>query len=297
MSFSELSNPGNKQTAKEVQLKAAVIGWPISHSRSPLIHGFWLNHYGINGTYEKIAVEPENLETFIGALKAENFSGLNLTIPHKEQVFHLADEITDDAKTIGAANTLWFEGDKLIAGNTDAYGFITHLKKSAENWQKSRPALVIGAGGAARAIIHALIKEGVPEIKLTNRTLSRAEELASNFGPKLKVVPWQNKHSCLAECSLIVNSSSLGMEGNPDLEIDLKNLQKSAVCYDIVYAPLMTPLLKNAQKQGATPVDGLGMLLHQAVPGFEKWFGKRPEVTTELRQLIVDDLQKDHVKC
>ncbi len=293
MSLSEISKSENQKTGNITPLKAAVIGWPIKHSRSPLIHGHWLNQYAINGTYEKIAVEPENLETFIGKLKAENLSGVNLTIPHKEQVFNLVDEITADAKAIGAANTLWFEGDKLIAGNTDAYGFITHLKSSAKNWQNSHPALVIGAGGAARAIIHALIKEDVPEIKLTNRTLSRAEELASTFGSKLKVIPWQDKETSLAECSLVVNSSSLGMEGNPELELDLKNLQKTAVCYDIVYAPLMTTFLKNAQIQGATPVDGLGMLLHQAVPGFEKWFGTRPEVTTELRQLIVDDLQKD----
>lgn len=275
---------------ENTSVNAGVIGWPIKHSRSPLIHGHWLDVHNINGSYEKIAVAPEDLESFIKNLKAKNLSGLNITVPHKEQVFQFADVVTEDAKAIGAANTLWFENNQLIAGNTDGYGFITHLKESAPSWDKSKPAMVLGAGGAARALLFSLLKEGVPEIKLTNRTIERAENLAKEFGEKIKVIKWEEKEHHLDDCSLLVNSTSLGMTGSAPLEIDISNLPKNAICYDIVYAPLETELLKDAKVLGLGTVDGLGMLLHQAVPGFEKWFGVRPKVTDELRQIILDDL-------
>lgn len=281
----------NDQTASFT--KAGVIGWPIKHSRSPLIHGHWLNHHNINGSYEKIAVAPDDLPAFIQSLQKNGFAGVNVTVPHKEAVMDLADHITDEAATIGAANTLWFEDGKLIAGNTDSYGFITHLKTSAPGWEPAAPAMVLGAGGAARAIIHGLLSEGVPLLYLTNRTASRAAALAKEFGDRVHVIPWQEKHSSLADCATLVNSTSLGMTGNAPLEIDLSAMAAGGLCYDIVYAPLETPLLSAARQQGLTAVDGLGMLLHQAVPGFEKWFGPRPEVTAALTRLIIDDLQKD----
>lgn len=273
------------------KINAGVIGWPIKQSRSPLIHGHWLRSHKIDGSYEKIAVDPSDLQSFIKNLKLNNLSGLNVTVPHKEMVFKFADEVTDDAKAIGAANTLWFEDDKLIAGNTDAYGFITHLKQSAPNWEINKPALILGAGGAARAILYALINEGVPEIKLTNRTRERATNLAKEFGPKIKVIEWGEKEDHLENCGLLVNSTSLGMTGSAPLEINIKTLPNTAICYDIVYAPLETQLLKDANTLGLGTVDGLGMLLHQAVPGFEKWFGVRPTVTDELRQIILNDLR------
>ena len=275
---------------ENASVNAGVIGWPIKHSRSPLIHGHWLEVHNIKGSYEKIAVAPETLESFIKNLKANNLSGLNITVPHKEQVFQFADVVTEDAKAIGAANTLWYENNQLIAGNTDGYGFITHLKESAPSWDQSKPAMVLGAGGAARALLFALLKEGVPEIKLTNRTIERAENLAKEFGEKIKVINWEEKEHHLDDCSLLVNSTSLGMTGSAPLEIDISSLPKTAICYDIVYAPLETELLKDAKVLGLGTVDGLGMLLHQAVPGFEKWFGVRPKVTDELRQIILDDL-------
>ncbi len=272
------------------KINAGVIGWPIKQSRSPLIHGHWLQSHKIDGSYEKIAVDPERLESFIKTLKQNNLSGLNVTVPHKEMVFKFADEVTNEAKAIGAANTLWFENDKLIAGNTDAYGFITHLKQSAPSWKKNKPAMVLGAGGAARAILYALLNEGVPEIKLTNRTKNRAENLAKEFGPKIKVIEWIEKENHLDDCGLLVNSTSLGMTGSTPLEMNISSLPKTAICYDIVYAPLETQMLKDAKSLSLGTVDGLGMLLHQAVPGFEKWFGVRPVVTNELRQIILDDL-------
>ncbi len=275
-----------------IQKKAGVIGWPIEQSRSPLIHGHWLQQHNIDGSYEKYAVAPEDLKSFIAQLATKNINGINVTIPHKEHVIKLADKITDTTKAIGAANTLWFENNQLIADNTDSYGFITHLKKSAPHWHANTPAMILGAGGAARAIIHALQKEGVPEIYLTNRTITRAENLAEEFGPPVKVIAWQEKEQHLAQTHLLVNSTSLGMTGKPPLEINIETMPASATVYDIVYAPLETKLLSTAKSLGFTPIDGLGMLLHQAVPGFEQWFGTRPDVTDELRQMIVKDLEQ-----
>lgn len=276
--------------------KAGVIGWPIKHSRSPLIHSYWLKQLGIEGRYEKIAVEPENLPAFISTLSANDFQGINVTIPHKEAVLALADKQTDEAKTIGAANTLWFEQGQLIAGNTDGYGFLTHLKNSAEHWQQAKPAMVLGAGGAARAIIYALIGENVPEIILTNRTRSRAEELASHFQNhvrqgQLTICDWEEKEEEIYKIGLLVNTTSLGMSGNQPLEIDLTRLPAYCICYDIVYTPLETNLLRKARARGLVGVDGLGMLIHQAAPGFEKWFGIQPIVTNALFQLLITDLE------
>ncbi len=272
--------------------KAGVIGWPITQSRSPLIHGTWLEEQGIEGSYEKYSVAPDELPSFIQNLKQNGFAGLNLTIPHKEQVLSLVDEITHEAKAIGAANTLWFEQDKLIAGNTDGYGFLTHLQTSAPKWQASMPALILGAGGAARAIIYALLQAGVPEIILTNRTAQRADQLAKEFGNKISTISWESKEQALSRCGLLVNSTSLGMTGKPALEINIDTLPPQAVVYDIVYAPLETDLLKAARQKGLEAVDGLGMLLHQAVPGFEKWFGTRPQVTQALYEKVVQDLNQ-----
>lgn len=290
----------NKTTTPTMAPKAGVIGWPITHSRSPLIHGFWLNKYQLAGHYDKIPVAPENLETFISGMRAAGFSGINVTIPHKENVLKLADKTTPEARAIGAANTLWFEGNELIAGNTDGYGFITHLKKSAPSWSADEPAMVIGAGGAARAIIYALMHEGVPEIILTNRTRSRAEALAVNLLKQqdlsnkdhhpIKVIDWEEKDAALSRVNLLVNTTSLGMAGNPPLKLDTAPLPAHSICYDIVYAPLETDLLKSARQRGLIGVDGLGMLIHQAAPGFEKWFGIFPEVTAELTQHVIDDL-------
>lgn len=278
------------------KIKAGVIGWPIKHSRSPMIHGFWLKQHQINGSYDKLPVEPDELSTFIKSLKQNGLSGINITVPHKIEALKLADHVTPEALAIGAANTLWFEDGQLIAGNTDAHGFITHLKIKAPSWQSDKPAMVLGAGGAARAILYALLKEGVPKIILTNRTKERAEKLASDFNDRfsnrISVIEWCDIQSNMEDCSLLVNSTSLGMDGKPPLEINIDALAAKAVVYDIVYAPLETDLLKSAKARGLTPVDGLGMLLHQAVPGFEKWFGKRPEVTDELYQLVVADLEK-----
>lgn len=276
----------------EPTIKAGVIGWPIKHSRSPLIHGHWLKQYNINGSYEKIAVDPVELENFINNLSA-NFAGINITVPHKEKVFHFADIITDEAKAIGAANTIWFENGKMVAGNTDAYGFITHLTTSAPEWNSNQPAMVLGAGGASRAIIYALLQKNVPQIFLTNRTMARAESVVAEFGSKIKVISWDEKADHLASCGLLVNTTSLGMAGSEPLNLNIDTLPDTAICYDIVYAPLETELLKNARTKGAIAIDGLGMLLHQAVPGFEKWFGHRPAVTTELRDLIIADLQQE----
>ena len=271
--------------------KAGVIGWPIEQSRSPLIHGHWLQTHNIGGSYEKYAVAPEELPHFIAQLTEKNLSGINVTIPHKELVLQLADKVTETAKAIGAANTLWFENNQLVADNTDSYGFITHLKNNAPHWSPNHPAMILGAGGAARAIIHALKTAGVPKIYLTNRTKTRAENLAEEFGLPVKVIPWQDKEQHLNDTHLLVNSTSLGMTGKPPLEINLTTMPTAAIVYDIVYVPLETELLSTAKSLGLTPIDGLGMLLHQAVPGFEQWFGTRPIVTDDLRQLIVNDLE------
>jgi shikimate dehydrogenase len=272
--------------------RACVIGWPVEHSRSPLIQRYWLKQYKIDGAYEKEAVRPEDLAQFLGSLKDRGYAGANVTLPHKEAALRLASIADEAARAIGAANTLWLdEAFRLNASNTDAYGFITNLDAGAPHWNDGRqPAIVLGAGGAARAIVHGLLAEGATRVVLANRTRGRAEALAGAFGPAVTVVDWTKRGRALSDCSLLVNATSLGMTGKEPLEIELTLLPPGAVVADVVYSPLETPLLAAARARGNRTVDGLGMLLHQAVPGFERWFGVRPEVTPKLRAHVVASL-------
>jgi shikimate dehydrogenase len=278
---------------KERQVKrACVIGWPVAHSRSPVIHRYWLKLYGLDGAYEMEAVRPEEIEGFLKGLGKRGYAGANVTLPHKEAALGAADRSDEAATAIGAANTLWLDAKGLLhAGNTDAYGFMTHLAAEAPDWNKgSRPVMVLGAGGAARAILHGLLEAGASKILLANRTEDRADALAQGFGSRVSVVPWEDRNRALAGCGLLVNATSLGMTGKPPLDLDLSALPKDATVADIVYSPLETPLLAAAKARGNRIVDGLGMLLHQAVPGFERWFGVRPEVTPELRAHVAAHL-------
>lgn len=272
--------------------RACVIGWPVEHSRSPVIHRYWLKLYGLAGAYEKEAVRPEEIGGFLRALGKRGYTGANVTLPYKEAALGVADSADQAAKTIGSANTLWLDtAGTLHASNTDAYGFMTHLSQEAPDWNKGRRAVVVlGAGGAARAILYALIEGGVSKVLLVNRTGERARALAKSFGGCVVVVPWEDKNRALGGCELLVNATSLGMAGEPPLNIDLAALPTDAIVADIVYSPLETPLLDAAKARGNQIVDGLGMLLHQAVPGFERWFGIRPEVTPELRTHVAVSL-------
>lgn len=272
----------------DIVKKAAVIGWPIKHSKSPLIHGRWIKQFAINGSYEPIALSPEDFISGILGLVVKGYQGCNVTIPHKEAALAMAYSVSDRAKAIGAANTLVFQAGKIHADNTDGIGFINNLKQNAPNWNASSgTALVLGAGGAARAIIYALLQEGAPKVILANRTAEKAMKLAEFFGDKLTVVSLDKVSDVLGETQTFVNTTALGMTGQPALEIDLTNLPKTALVTDIVYNPLITDLLKQAQNLGLETVDGLGMLLHQAVPGFEAWFGVRPTVDDALRQIVL----------
>lgn len=278
--------------------RACVIGWPVEQSRSPLIHTYWLKQYGIDGAYEKEAVPPGEAEAFLRSLAERGYVGANVTLPHKLAALQTADIADEAAYAIGAANTVWLDSlGKLNATNTDAVGFMANLDQQAPQWNASgRPALVIGAGGAARAVLYALLQAGAPKVLLTNRTAERATGLADYFGPMsltprwVEVVDWKERARAVGECGLIVNATSLGMIGEKPLELDLSKLREDAVVADIVYAPLVTPLLAAARNRGRATVDGLGMLLHQAAPGFERWFGVRPEVTPALRQHVAASL-------
>lgn len=268
---------------------AGVVGSPIAHSKSPKLQGHWLKTLGIAGYYVPMDVAPENFEQVIRHLPKAGYVGVNVTIPHKESAIAIADIITDRALVIGAANTLIFHPDgKIEADNTDGYGFIANLKQGAPDWEpKSGPAMVFGAGGAARAIIYSLLHEGVPEIILTNRTLARAQALQAEFGDLLSVVDWQDAPAQLHRATTVVNTTSLGMTGSAEFSLSLDGLQSNAVVTDLVYAPLRTEFLKAAQAAGCVTVDGLGMLLHQAVPGFERWFGQKPNVDDALRAVVL----------
>lgn len=267
---------------------AGVIGAPISHSQSPKLHGYWLNRYGIKGHYVPLHVEQSDLKDVLQTLPKMGFVGANVTIPHKETVLGLADIVTDRAALIGAANTLIFRPDgKLYADNTDGYGFVENLRSNA-NWDpKSGPAAVLGAGGAARAVIASLLEVGVPEIRLSNRTRTRSDVLRSEFGTKIVVCEWINAADMLDGVATLINTTSLGMAGQPELKLSLDRLSSKAVVTDIVYTPLRTGLLKRAAQMGCQTVDGLGMLLHQAAPGFERWFGQRPDVDEATRNFIL----------
>jgi len=273
--------------------KACVIGWPIKHSRSPLIHNHWLTRHGIGGTYEKVAVEPEELDRFLRAMPDAGWLGCNVTVPHKEKVFELVRCDDPFTQRLGAVNTVYVRTGNLHGTNTDGIGFMRNLQLSAPHWRAdSGPAVVLGAGGAARSVIAALIDAGVPEVHIVNRTQDRAKVLADLFGERAKARAWAKRSELLAECTLLVNTTTLGMTGAPPLELELDGLAPGAVVYDIVYVPLETDLLARARARGNPTVDGLGMLLHQAAPAFALWFGIEPEVTDELRALIVADLER-----
>ncbi len=267
---------------------AGVIGSPISHSRSPQLHGYWLKKYGIRGYYIPMEVSQQDLAEAIRAMPKMGFVGVNVTIPHKETILGLADLVTDRAALIGAANTLIFRQDgKIHADNTDGYGFIENLRQNAPAWRPMEgPAAVIGAGGAARAVVSSLIEVGVPEVRLANRTRTRAEALRADFGSKVQVYDWVQAGNMLDGARTVVNTSSLGMVGKPELRIPLDGLGRDAVVNDLVYTPLRTALLERAAEVGCTVVDGLGMLMHQAVPAFERWFEVRPAVDGALRELM-----------
>lgn len=275
-------------------VNAFVTGWPVKHSRSPLIHGYWLKQFEIAGTYRPEAVNEADFPAFIQSLKdgSSGFRGGNVTIPHKEIAFKLADRPDDLAREIGASNTLWMEDGLLHATNTDSYGFTANLDDRHPGWDKSDSAVVLGAGGASRAVIQAIRDRGVGEIHVVNRTVSRAEELADRFGPKVHAHPVEALDEVMSGAGLFVNTTSLGMDGSDAPKIDFSPLASGAVVTDIVYVPLKTSLLAQAEAQGFPIVDGLGMLLHQAVPGFEKWFGRRPVVDKTLRDLVIADMER-----
>ena len=273
-------------------IKACVVGWPITHSRSPLIHGYWLKQLGISGSYEKVAVRPEDAKAFLEGLDCAGYVGCNVTVPLKEIAYQTATEKDASAVAVGAANTIWLDDSRICAANTDTYGFMTHLTTTVPDWnERDRPVLVLGAGGAARAIAYGFLEAGVGTIRVANRTIARAEALAEHFGPRVKVVDWSARSDAARDACVVVNTTTIGMKGDGTLDMDLAHVDDRTVVSDIVYVPLQTGLLKQAQARGLRTVDGLGMLLHQAVPGFEKWFGTRPEVTPDLRALIVSDLE------
>ena len=272
--------------------RACVIGWPIEHSRSPLIHGYWLNAYGIDGAYTKEAVRPEDVQAFFASLSERGLAGCNVTVPHKAAAFAAAAVCDESAKAVSAANTLWLEGGQLHAANTDTYGFMRHLELSAPGWNDARnPVAILGAGGAARAIVFGFLQAGAQEVRVLNRTRTRAEELAKEFGSRVTVMDWDERENAARDAGVLVNTTTIGMNGEGSLGIDFEGFDPACVVCDIVYVPLETELLARARAAGLRTVDGLGMLLHQAVPGFEKWFGVRPEVTPELRALVVADIE------
>ena len=272
--------------------KACVIGWPIEHSRSPKIHGYWLDLYKIDGSYTKRAVQPGTLETFLRSLADEGYAGCNVTIPFKEEAFRLIASRDAAATAIGAANTIWIEDGELRASNTDTYGYMTYLSREAEDWdRRDAPVCILGAGGAARAIVHGFLEAGVGEIRIFNRSMERAEALRRDFGPRLKVLPWEDRSRASTEASVLVNTTSLGLKGEGTLAMDFTDFHPDCIVSDIVYVPLETGLIREARRHGLHTVDGLGMLLHQAVPGFEKWFGVRPEVTDDLYDRIAADIE------
>ncbi|MCV6574309.1 MAG: shikimate dehydrogenase [Cohaesibacter sp.] len=275
--------------------KAFVIGFPISHSKSPIIHNHWLREHQLTGIYEKIAVDPKDLKDFIRQFKQQNYQGGNVTIPHKEAVLDHVDVIHPTAKRLQAANTLWLQNGQIHADNTDGYGFLANIDQNKPYWHQNDPvkqALILGAGGASRPIIDGLLERGF-DITVTNRTRERSEAIVELFiklgyQDHIKTIDWQDRNKAMTGQSLLVNTTALGMSGQPKLDIDLSDLPKTALVTDIVYTPLKTDLLLQAQERGNPNIDGLGMLLHQAVPGFEKWFGPRPKVSEYLRNLVLN---------
>ncbi|MDP6573152.1 MAG: shikimate dehydrogenase [Rhodospirillales bacterium] len=271
---------------------AGVMGWPVDHSLSPRLHGYWLREYGIDGAYVPLAVRPGDFAEALAALPRLGFAGVNITLPHKRSALAAVDEAHPGARRVGAVNTIVVGAEGGLTGsNTDGYGFMENLKTNAPDWEaRHGPAVVLGAGGAARSIVAALADAGVPELRLVNRTLDRAEALAADIGGPLTLVPWSRRHDALEGAALLVNATSQGMSGNPPLELALDGLPAAAVVNDIVYTPLRTALLAAAEDRGNRTVDGLGMLLHQARPGFAAWFGVEPEVTEDLRSFVLQGM-------
>ncbi len=270
---------------------ACVIGWPVAHSRSPLIHGYWLKMHGIDGSYVKVAVEPADLQMFLGSLAARGLVGCNVTVPHKEAAFAAATHREPAARAVGAANTLWLDGDALCADNTDIYGYMTHLAASAPHWRdRDAPIAILGAGGAARAICYGFLEAGVASVRIFNRTFDRAEALAADFGARVTAHPWDQRTVLSRDAAVLVNTTALGLKDQGDVGIDFSCFDPACIVSDIVYVPRETAFLRAARLHDLTTVDGLGMLLHQAVPGFARWYGVTPTVTPELRALVEADI-------
>ena len=271
-------------------IKASLIGHPVTHSRSPMIHTYWLKKLGISGSYDLVDLRPDELDGFVAQLKNGFYAGCNVTIPYKEAMFALVDRADDTARAVEAVNTVWIEGDNVVGGNTDVYGFLAHLDQTVSGWDhKVGEVVVLGAGGAARACVYGLVQRGM-RVALINRTKERAEELAVRFGGRVTAHSFSEVPALLAKADLLVNTTSLGMDGKGPLGLDLAPLKRDAIVYDIVYAPLQTALLRDAAARGNPTVNGLGMLLHQAVAGFERWFGAKPTVTSELTTMIEADI-------
>jgi shikimate dehydrogenase len=271
--------------------RAFVMGHPIAHSRSPMLHTYWLERYGIEGSYELIDMPPEGLKQFFDTYREKGWIGGNVTVPHKTAVIPYLDRVDDAARAMGAVNTIWWDGDALLGGNTDSIGFMGNIDELFPGWDASaKRAVVLGAGGAARAAIFGLLGRGFA-VCVCNRTLAKAEDLARHFGDGVSAHGLEELPALLANSELLVNATSLGMVGQPPLEIDLSPLKQDAIVYDVIYVPLETAILKAAKAKGLRTVDGLGMLLHQGVEGFSRWFGRRPEVTAELRKLLIDDIR------
>jgi shikimate dehydrogenase len=274
------------------KIQACIIGWPVAHSRSPLIHGYWLKKYGIDGSYTKCPVGPDDVVAFLRGMCKQGLAGCNVTIPYKETAYAVAAEKMDAARAVAAANTLWFEGDRLFADNTDGPAFVRHLRASVPGFAPGGGGVaVLGAGGAARCVIHAMLVAGAPEVRVFNRTRDRADVVARHFGPRVKACDWRDRVDRSRDVGLLINATSLGMHDTEALDMPLVQLPDACIVADLVYVPLLTPLLVSARARGLVTVDGLGMLLHQATPGFEKWFGVAPEVTDELRAIIVADIE------
>jgi shikimate dehydrogenase len=274
-----------------VTRRACIMGHPVAQSRSPMIHGHWLAEHGIEGRYDRQDLTPDAFPDFVRALANHGYVGGNVTVPHKEAAFALADVVDETARAIGAVNTLWLENGRLYATNTDTHGFIANLDQSAPGWDRTcRDAVVFGAGGSARAVLHGLLTRGVDRISVINRSRDRAQALADHFGPRIAVVHPNDAISVLGSADLVVNTTSLGMAGQPPLELDLSLVDEATIFADLVYVPLETPFLAAARARGNRTIDGLGMLLHQAVPGFARWFGVTPDVTPALRALVEADV-------
>ena len=271
--------------------KAFVVGWPIAHSRSPRIHRFWLKRHGIDGDYLPEAVQPNAIDGFLKDFAEKGYVGGNVTLPHKEAAFRACSSTTPVARKLEAANTLWLEGGRLNGDNTDVYGFTANLDDTAPEWRMGSTALVIGAGGASRAVLQALIDAGYETVSLANRTAARAELLAKHFGGPVSAIGFDQLQTAVPEADLIVNATSAGLHDDGSLDVPWRAAKKNAIATDLIYVPLVTPFLRDASAAGLKIVDGLGMLLHQAVPGFGRWFGVRPVVDAELRDLIVADIK------